>query len=77
MNLAFRFPIMFWNCACLISDAGGNEEGAAAEETEDEAKEETEIHKSLPTEGANYEMDFTALTGFSDESAEPNNEKDI
>ena len=25
MNLAFRFPIMFWNCACLISDAGGNE----------------------------------------------------
>jgi DNA polymerase-3 subunit alpha len=26
MNLAFRFPIMFWNCACLISDAGGNEE---------------------------------------------------
>jgi DNA polymerase-3 subunit alpha len=26
MNLASRFPIMFWNCACLISDAGGNEE---------------------------------------------------
>ena len=25
MNLAYRFPIMFWNCACLISDAGGNE----------------------------------------------------
>ena len=25
MNLAFKFPIMFWNCACLISDAGGNE----------------------------------------------------
>ena len=25
MNLAFRFPIMFWNCACLISDAGGDE----------------------------------------------------
>lgn len=26
MNLAYRYPIMFWNCACLISDAGGNEE---------------------------------------------------
>ena len=26
MNLAYRFPIIFWNCACLISDAGGNEE---------------------------------------------------
>ena len=25
MNLAYRFPIMFWNCACLISDAGGDE----------------------------------------------------
>lgn len=25
MNLAFKYPIMFWNCACLISDAGGNE----------------------------------------------------
>ena len=29
MNLAFRFPIMFWNCACLISDAGGDEESEA------------------------------------------------
>ena len=25
MNLAFRYPVMFWNCACLISDAGGAE----------------------------------------------------
>lgn len=25
MNLAFRFPIIFWNCACLISDSGGVE----------------------------------------------------
>ena len=33
MNLAFRYPIVFWNCACLISDAGGDEK----EEEEDEA----------------------------------------
>ena len=26
LNLAFRYPIIFWNCACLISDSGGNEE---------------------------------------------------
>lgn len=26
MNLAYRFPIIFWNCACLITDSGGNEE---------------------------------------------------
>lgn len=25
MNLAYNYPIMFWNCACLISDSGGAE----------------------------------------------------
>lgn len=25
MNLCFKFPIVFWNCACLITNAGGNE----------------------------------------------------
>ena len=25
LNLAYRYPIIFWNCACLISDSGGNE----------------------------------------------------
>lgn len=25
MNLAYRFPLIFWNCACLISDSGGAE----------------------------------------------------
>ena len=34
MNLAYKFPIVFWNCACLITDSGG------AEEDEDEAIEE-------------------------------------
>ena len=39
MNLAFRFPIIFWNCACLITDAGGgeseNEEEIEYEEVEE------------------------------------------
>ena len=26
MNLAFRWPTIFWNCACLITDSGGAEE---------------------------------------------------
>lgn len=26
MNLAFKNPIIFWNCACLITDSGGAEE---------------------------------------------------
>ena len=40
MNLAYRFPIMFWNCACLISDAGG----AEGEESEEEEETVEEIH---------------------------------
>ena len=32
MNLAFKYPIIFWNCACLISDSGG----AELEEDEEE-----------------------------------------
>ena len=26
MNLAYKYPLIFWNCACLITDSGGNEE---------------------------------------------------
>ena len=32
MNLAYRYPIIFWNCACLITDAGGDEKEAEDEE---------------------------------------------
>lgn len=32
MNLAFKYPIIFWNCACLISDSGGNESENKEEE---------------------------------------------
>ena len=40
MNLAFRFPIIFWNCACLISDSGGAQmEEIEAVESEEEAYE--------------------------------------
>ena len=40
MNLAYRYPIMFWNCACLISDAGGNENEEIDEEVIEENKTE-------------------------------------
>lgn len=26
MNLCFKYPIVFWNCACIINDSGSNEE---------------------------------------------------
>ena len=45
MNLAYKYPIMFWNCACLINDAGGNDEDLTEDEEEEnitsEVKEET------------------------------------
>ena len=34
MNLAYHFPIIFWNCACLITDAGGDEKEIEDEEIE-------------------------------------------
>ena len=34
MNLAYKYPIIFWNCACLITDAGGNEKEEEEEEAE-------------------------------------------
>ena len=40
MNLAFKFPIIFWNTACLITDAGGNE----TEEIEQEEYKEEIIY---------------------------------
>ena len=47
MNLAYRFPIMFWNCACLISDAGGDETDAGRDE---------EIEVGGTDSGSTYEM---------------------
>lgn len=35
MNLAFRYPIIFWNCACLITNSGGSEDDEDEEEIVD------------------------------------------
>ena len=39
LNLAFRYPIILWDCACLIADSGGSSQ--AEEEEEEEIEEET------------------------------------
>lgn len=39
LNLAFKYPIVFWNCACLITDSGGLEQ---EQEEEDIYSEETQ-----------------------------------
>ena len=49
MNLAHRFPIIFWNCACLIADSGG------AQEQEKEEEEIVDIYESEDFEEFEYE----------------------
>lgn len=41
LNLGYKFPIEYWNCACLIADSGGAEQ---------EENEEEEIELSTPVE---------------------------
>ena len=57
LNLAFRFPIMFWNCACLISDSGGNDDEdieSVEEEDEDDFDEEEEEVVKTKAKKINY-----------------------
>ena len=55
MNLAYRFPIMFWNCACLISDAGGAD--SEDEEIDEQAEEETKTEESYGNEIEDFNVD--------------------
>ena len=41
MNLAYKYPILFWNCACLITDSGGAENINEDEDEEIFYEEET------------------------------------
>ena len=67
MNLAYKYPIIFWNCACLISDSGG----ASIEEENEEGNEEYEIAT---------EIEYNSIEGFNndedeeDDDAEEGNE---
>ena len=65
MNLAYRFPIMFWNCACLISDSGG------AESDDEEIDEDgaTEVIETYSNEMEEFGEDDNEeeITDFYDE----------
>lgn len=49
MNLAHKFPIIFWNCACLIADSGG------AQEEEKEEEEVVDIYEPEDFDEFEYE----------------------
>ena len=59
MNLAFKYPIIFWNCACLISDSGGaqmEEQDNDEENIQDNDECETS-YLSMEDFGAEYVED--------------------
>ena len=47
MNLAYKYPSIFWDCACLINDAGGNEIEEIDEEAIEETKAEEPYHEEM------------------------------
>ena len=72
MNLAFRWPVIFWNCACLIADSGGAEEEEEEVEIVDiyEPEDFTEFEyedapdrktKKKKRRGSNYDKIATAI----------------
>lgn len=61
MNLAYKYPIIFWNCACLITDSGGMEK---EEEEDEEAAEVIE------------EVYSDSIEDFIEEEEEDDNEED-
>lgn len=71
MNLAFKYPTIFWNCACLITDSGGAEEEEEPEvvdiyEPEDFTEFEYEDAEDRKTKkkkrrGNNYDKIATAI----------------
>ena len=46
LNLAYRYPTILWDCACLISDSGGAEK-EVEDDTEDEVKEEVTYYNEM------------------------------
>lgn len=56
MNLAYKYPIIFWNCACLISDSGGAESDNEEQNNEENIYEEVE-YSSFEDFGAEEDDD--------------------
>lgn len=62
MNLAFKYPVIFWDCACLINDAGGTN----GEEDEDEEELESCCEEAVTS----------SIDSFIDEEDDDDDEED-
>jgi DNA polymerase-3 subunit alpha len=68
MNLAYRYPIMFWNCACLISDAGGAE--GNDNEDEEEVVQDTEVYYNEMVEFGEDDNDDDIADSYDEEDCD-------
>ena len=68
MNLAFKYPTIFWNCACLISDSGGIE--VNENENEEEVLEEDYWGESASLSDNTFELDFESEEDDDDDDEE-------
>lgn len=64
MNLAFRYPLILWDCACLINDAGGGSDNE--EESED----------SDSCENCYEEVTVSSIDSFVDEPDDDEDDED-
>ena len=64
LNLAFRYPTILWDCACLISDSGGAENKEEEEEKEEKIIEEVFYNdmEDFTTEEDNEEEEEVIIT---------------
>lgn len=72
MNLAYKFPTIFWNCACLISDAGGNDnkEEDMSGEFDEYAAEEFKSEESYYNEMEEFDEEEDEIDENEDEYEE-------
>jgi len=66
LNLAYKFPILYWNCACLIADSGGNEQ---------EENEEENVY-DVPVETYSNEIEEFGVDDNEDDIEDSYNEED-
>ena len=61
MNMAFHFPLIFWNCSCLITDSGGAEELDMENEEDDDIEEEIPEEEKKKKRSTDYKKIATAI----------------
>ena len=61
MNLAYKYPIIFWNCACLITDSGGAANIEDEDDDDEDIEEETPEEEKKKKRSTDYKKIATAI----------------